>query len=84
MEAARHHLGGDHRLVAPAGEGLADDFLGMALAVGLGGVDQRDPELQGAMDDADGLRIVGGAPERPDMPQVPRPICDTSTDDPPR
>ena len=40
------HLTGEHDVVAPALECLADDLLGFALGVHVGGVDEVDPRVQ--------------------------------------
>jgi len=43
-----------HDVVAPpAGERLADDLLGLAARVDVRGIDEVDPSIQRAMDDAD-------------------------------
>ena len=56
-------LGGQDDVVAPAaGERLADDLLGLALAVDVGGVDEVDPGVQRGVDDPDGLVVVSVAP----------------------
>jgi len=45
-----------------AGEGLADDDLGLAPGVDVGGVDEVDPGIQRAVDDLDALVVILGAP----------------------
>ena len=61
--AHRHaELGGQHDVVAAALECLADDLLGLAGGVDVGGVDEVDPGIQGAVDDADRVVVVGVAP----------------------
>ena len=55
-------LRGQHHLVAAALERLADEFLVGVRAVDLGGVDERDAEVERAVDGADRLRVVGPAP----------------------
>jgi len=52
-----------HDVVAPpAGERLADDLLGLAARVDVRGIDEVDPSIQGAMDDADACVMVGLTP----------------------
>jgi hypothetical protein len=53
---------GEDDVVAAAGERLADDLLGLALRVDVGGVDEGDPGVQRGVDDADRLVVVGVAP----------------------
>jgi hypothetical protein len=56
-------LRGEHDLVAPAaGERLADDLLGLARPVHVGGVDEVDARVERRVDDPDGLVVVGVAP----------------------
>ena len=56
-------LGREHDIVPPApGECLADDLLGLAGGVDVGGVDEVDTCVQGGVDDADRLVVVGLAP----------------------
>jgi hypothetical protein len=56
-------LGGEEDVVAPAaGQGLADDLLGLAARVDVGRVDEVDPSVERAVDDRDGLVVVGVAP----------------------
>jgi hypothetical protein len=43
-------------------EDLADDLLRLAGRVDVGGVDEVDAGVQGAVDDADGVVVVGVAP----------------------
>src|SRR5215218_10028744 len=52
----------DDVVAAPAGERLADDLLGLALAVDVGGVDEVDPGVQRRVDDPDRLAVVRVAP----------------------
>ena len=55
----RHEeLRGQHDVVAAPGEGLADDPFRLALGVDVGGVDEVDAGIQGAVDDADGVGLV--------------------------
>ena len=49
-------------VVAAALESFADDLLGLALGVDVGGVDEVDAGVERAVDDADGLVVVGVAP----------------------
>ncbi len=59
------HLGREDDLVAPAvREGLADDLLRLAPGVDIGGVDEVDPGVEGAVDDRDAVVVVGVAPGR--------------------
>ena len=46
------HLGREHDLVTAARNRLADQLLGLAGGVDVGGVDEIDPGVEGAMDDA--------------------------------
>ena len=56
-------LGGeDHVVAAAAGERLADDLLGLALPVDIGGVDEVDPGVQRGMDDPNRLVVIRVAP----------------------
>jgi hypothetical protein len=55
-------LGGEHDVVPAALERLADDLLGLAARVDVGGVDDVDPGVQGPVDDADALLMVRVAP----------------------
>ncbi len=52
-------LGGEHDVVAAAGDGLADHLLGLAAVVRVGGVDEVDPGLKGCIDDGGDL-VLGG------------------------
>ena len=52
-------LGGQHHLVPAALQRAADEFLVGVGAVDLGGVDEGDAQLQGAVDGAHGLVVVG-------------------------
>ena len=59
----RHtELRGQHDIVATALERLADDLLRLAGGVDVGGVDEVDPGVQRAVDDADRVVVVGVAP----------------------
>jgi hypothetical protein len=61
--AHRHEeLGGEHDVVAATLEGLADDLLGLAGRVDVGGVDEVDAGVKGRVDDADRVLVVGVAP----------------------
>src|SRR3954452_12960052 len=53
-------FGGDHQLVGVGVQGLADQVLGDIRAVGVGGVDQADTELDGPSQYADRLLTVTG------------------------
>src|SRR6266511_1939571 len=70
----RRDLAGQHDRVPDLwpGQDVAEHPLGLALAVGLGGVDQGDAELPGAVDDRLGLgwaEAVAPAPlRRPELP----------------
>ena len=55
-------LRGQHDVVAAALQGLADDLLRLAGGVDVGGVDEVDPGIQRAVDDADRVVVVGVAP----------------------
>ena len=56
-------LGRHDRLFAPTFEGLADEFLIGEGAVHVRGVEEVDPEVQGAVDGGDGLGLVAPAVE---------------------
>jgi hypothetical protein len=56
-------LGGQHDLVAPAGDGPADQLLVGERAVHVGGVEEGDAEIQRTVDRALGLGLVTGAVE---------------------
>src|SRR5262249_36744847 len=57
------HLGGEHGAVpAPARERLTDDVLRLPARVHVCGVDEVDPRVQGAVDDAYALVVIGLAP----------------------
>jgi hypothetical protein len=61
--AHRHEeLRREHDVVAAALECLADDLLGLTGGVDVGGVDEVDPRIEGAVDDADRVVVVGVAP----------------------
>jgi hypothetical protein len=49
----------DHHVVAAAGQGAAEQFLVLVRTVDLRGVEQGHPELDGAVDGADRLGVVG-------------------------
>ena len=51
-------LGGDHELLPLALDGAADQFLVGAHAIHVGGVEEGDAELEGAVDGGDRFRIV--------------------------
>ena len=51
-----------HDLVAPTGERLADDRLGLAARVHVGGVDEVDPRIEGGVDDRPRCRRGRGCP----------------------
>ena len=55
-------LGREHDVVAASGEGLADDDLGLAGGVDVGGIDERDAGVERPVDDPDALVVVLGAP----------------------
>ena len=57
-------LGDDHRFVAPPGECLPEHALAVAAAVDVGGVEQRDAEVERVADRADRLVVVDLAPAR--------------------
>ena len=55
-------LRGEDDVVAPAAsERLADDLLRLALAIDVGGVDEVDARVESAVDDTDGLVVIGVA-----------------------
>jgi hypothetical protein len=54
---------GEDDLVAPVLQGASEQLLVRFRAVELGGVEERAPELDRAMDRADGLAFVGRAVE---------------------
>ena len=55
-------LGGEDDLVAPAaGERPADELLGLARPIHVGGVDEVDARVERTVDDLDGLVVVGVA-----------------------
>ncbi len=55
-------LGGEHDVVAPAGDRPPDDHLVLACAVHVGGVDQVDPGIERSLDDPRALGEVTVAP----------------------
>ena len=56
-------LGGEHDLVAPAPDRLADELLVRERAVHVGGVEEVDAEVERAVDGRDGLGVVAAAVE---------------------
>ena len=56
------HLGGQHHVVAPALQRLADDLLGLAARVHVRGVDEVDPGVERAVDDRGRLVVVAFSP----------------------
>jgi hypothetical protein len=50
---------GQHDVAAPAFQRLADDLLRLAAAIPVGGVDEVDAGVQGLVDDADAVVVVG-------------------------
>jgi hypothetical protein len=54
-------LGGQHHLVAPVGDGTADQPLVGERPVDVGGVQEVAAEVQGAVDGGDRLALVGRA-----------------------
>jgi hypothetical protein len=52
----------DDLVATAAGECLADDLLRLALRVDVGGIDEIDPGVERAVDDAHGIVVVGVAP----------------------
>ncbi len=55
-------LGGDQHLVAAALDRPAEDLLGGAVGVDVGGVEEGDAGVDGDVEQAAGLGLVGGAP----------------------
>ena len=56
-------LGGEHHVVAAAtGQGLTDDLLALAVRVHVGGVDEVDPAIDGAIDQTDAVVVIGVPP----------------------
>src|SRR5919198_1291189 len=53
------YLGGDHDVISAAFQRLADDLLGLALAVPVGGVDEVDAEIECLVDDPRALAVIG-------------------------
>ena len=53
------HLGGQHDGVASTFQRLADDLLRLALAVSIGGIDEVDAGIQGLVDDAGAVVVIG-------------------------
>jgi len=62
---------GEHDVIAAALECLADDLLGFAAGIHVGGVDEVDPCVQGPVDDPDRVVVVG-FPMAPNI-MAPRP-----------
>jgi hypothetical protein len=56
-------LGGEHDLFATVGDGGPDELLVGVGPVGVRRVEQRDPEVQRAVDRRDRLLVVGGSVE---------------------
>ncbi len=57
------HLGGQNDLLPILlGQRLAHDLLGLAERIDIGRVDEVDPRIERAVDDADGLVMVGRSP----------------------
>src|SRR5262249_32810759 len=56
--AAQAELGGDDHLVATPGDGPADELLVVPRPVGVGGVEERDAQVEGPPDDGDGDVLV--------------------------
>src|SRR5262245_17498746 len=56
------HLCREHDRIAPAAQCLADDLFRLAARVHVRGVDEVDPGVQGAVDDADRLVVIRVAP----------------------
>ena len=55
-------LRGEHDVLAPsASERLADDLLRLATGVDIGGVDEVDFRVEGAVDDLDRVFVIGVA-----------------------
>ena len=71
-------LGGDDHLVAERGEGLADEFLVRERAVDLGGVEERDAELDGRPDQRASLACPWAGRSEKLMPMQPNPMAETS------
>src|SRR5690348_13594071 len=57
----RQNLADDENPVALAGDGLTDQFLGAAVTVHFGGIDERHAEIDAALEGGDGLRLVPAA-----------------------
>ena len=55
-------LGGDDDLVALVGEGPGDEFLAVAVAVGVGGIEEGDAEIERLVHERDGFAFGEGAP----------------------
>ena len=60
--AGHEDLGGEHDLLAPAAQRLADDLLRLAPAVAVGGVDEVDALVERAVHDAHAVVVIGVAP----------------------
>jgi hypothetical protein len=63
VDAPDAELGGQHHLVAAVLDGPADELLVVPAAVHVGGVEEVDAEVEGAVDDRDGLLLVALAVE---------------------
>src|SRR5664280_1176451 len=75
------HLGGQNDLF-PLGlcQGLSDDLLGLTRGVDVGGVDEVDAGIEGPVNDADRLVMIGGSPgPEHHGPQAQRADFDTGT-----
>ena len=70
-------LAGDEGLLPVAPEGPAEDPLGPAEGIGLGRVEQRDPHLEGLLDDPAGV-VLGVVPAVAPLPgaELPGPETD--------
>src|SRR5690606_19970777 len=66
------HLRGDEHLVAHAAQGAPDQLLAAPLgdAVGVGGVEEVDPDVVRPVERRDGLLVVDLAPLPPDTPRA--------------
>ena len=61
-------LGRDHERLVPLAEQPADQPLRAAVAVDVGGVEERDPGVDGGVERVERLRVVGLAPRAADRP----------------
>ncbi len=55
-------LRGEHHVVAATGESPTDDLLALAVRVHVGGVDEVDPGIDGAIDQTDAVVVIGVPP----------------------